>query len=840
LAFECGVGYTAPKMKQPLPIDPLLPQIVEAVRLKQNVVLTATPGAGKTTRLPPALLNAVSGKILVLEPRRMAAVAAATRVSEETGWKLGHEVGYQVRFDTRVSRETRLFFVTDALALRQLVSDPELNDVSLIVIDEFHERNLNQDLMLGCLRELQELGSPIKILVMSATLDIRKLLDFLPGSVHVDVPGQVFPLEIRHALTPLSSRTDNIFVERVANAVEAALRECSGDLLVFLPGVGEIMRVREKLEGRRCPREIQILHGSLSLNEQQKVLRGSLIARVILTTNVAEASVTVEGVAAVIDCGLAKIINTDHKTGFSALELSRIAYFNARQRSGRAARQGPGICWRLWTMHEEVTWPEEMPAEIERSDLAQAFLFLAHMGVSDFAGFAWLDSPPTGLMSMASRSLRAMGALDSSNRLTDLGRRLIQFPLPPRWGALLALGESLGLGALAARMAALLSERDLLADARSAPTTQLECDLLLRLELLEEFENGKSRHVWAPPVLDAVRQLEGMIRKAPIAASFSRATAVRKLLLLSQRDRLARRRGGSERALMTGGRGVKLSPETQVRDSEFFVALNGMDRGGSADTVISVACGISKDVVLSVLKDVIEVREDIHFETDKGQFFARRVRYIDDLPIDEPSLTPVDPASVGSRLVDVLVDKWDWFVAQHEGLLGWMQRLRFAEPHDSRFSLSAHQIRDFIEMAAYNKTSIRAVLDQDLVSLLEGTLDRTWVNDFKAQLPTHFTAATGHEHKVHYNEPHAAYVEVRLQEMFGVIVTPRILGGKLPITFRLLGPNYRPVQVTSDIGGFWKGAYIEVRKELRSRYPKHSWPDDPLTAVPEARGRRRS
>lgn len=826
-------------MLQPLPIDGMLDEITELVRSNQNVVLTATPGAGKTTRLPPALLKAVPGKILVLEPRRMAAVAAASRVCDENGWKLGGLAGYQVRFDSRVSGDTRLTFVTDALALRQLVGDPELSGVSLVIIDEFHERNLNQDLMLGCLRELQELGSAVKILVMSATLDTRKLLDFLPGSVHCDVPGLVFPLEIRHALAPLSQRTDYQFIERVVGSIETAALERRGDLLVFLPGVGEIMRVREKLEERRFPREIQILHGSLGLSEQQKVLRRSDSLRVVLSTNVAEASVTVDGVDGVIDTGLAKVIETDHKTGFSALELSRIALFNARQRSGRAARQRAGVCWRLWTVHEEVTQAEEMPAEIERSDLSQAFLLLAHLGVSDFAGFAWLDSPPTALMSLAVRSLRAMGALDSSNRLTDLGKRLNQFPLPPRWGALLALGESLGFGALAARMAALLNERDLLADVRSAPTTQLECDLLLRLELLEEFEQGKSRHLRAQPVVDAVRQLEGMIKRDSKPVT-DRALAVRRLLLLSQRDRLARRRRGSDRALMTGGRGVKLSPETQVRESEFFVALNGMDRGGSADTMISVACGISKDLILNVLKDSVEVREDIHFDTDKGQFFARRVRYVDDLPIDEPSLTPVDPSAVAGKLVDVLVEKWDWFCAQHEGLNTWMQRLKFAQPHDAKYSLTDSQIRDFIEMAAFNKTSIKSVLDQDLVGLLEGMLDRGWVKDFKEQVPSHFTAATGHEHKIDYSEPHAAYVDVRLQEMFGVVTTPKILNGKLPITFRLLGPNYRPMQVTSDIGNFWKSAYIEIRKELRSRYPKHSWPDDPLTAKPEAKGRRRT
>jgi ATP-dependent helicase HrpB len=364
-------------------------------------------------------------------------------------------------------------------------------------------------------------------------------------------------------------------------------------------------------------------------------------------------------------------------------------------------------------------------------------------------------------------------------------------------------------------------------------STRLECDLLLRLEMLEEARGPR-----VGPVRDAVRQLEGMVKKdaGPVKDV---ASTVRRLLLLSQRDRLARRRGGSDRALMVGGRGVKLAPESQVRESEFFIALNGMDRGGSADTVVSVACGISKEFLLNVLKDEVEVREDVHFDTDKGQFYARRVRYIDDLAIDDPTLTPADPAAVAARLVDVLVEKWDWFVTQHEGLNSWMLRMKFAGHHSTKFALSEEQIRAFIEMAAFNKTSINAVLDQDLVGLLEGTLDRAWVNEFREQLPSHFTAATGHAHKIDYSEPHAAYVDVRLQEMFGITATPKILNGKLPLTFRLLGPNYRPVQVTSDIGGFWKSAYIEVRKELRARYPKHSWPDDPLTAKPEAKGRRR-
>ncbi len=381
-------------------------------------------------------------------------------------------------------------------------------------------------------------------------------------------------------------------------------------------------------------------------------------------------------------------------------------------------------------------------------------------------------------------------------------------------------------------MAALLNERDLLEGARSTPTTRLECDLLLRLEMLAEGKTARTGQI-----LDAIRQLEGMIKSEQQRVTDVPFT-VRRLLLLTQRDRLARRRGGSDRALMVGGRGVKLAPESQVRESEFFIALNGMDRGGSADTMISVACGISKDLVLSVLKDSVVVREDIHFDQEKNAFYARRVRFIDDLAIDEPSLTPIDPAKIGSALVDILVEKLDWFLSQHEGLKVWMQRLKFASQH-GEFALSEEQVRRFVEAAAFEKTSVKAVLDQDLVALLEGTLERDWVERFRHQVPARFKAATGFEYAIDYSELHAAYVEVRLQEMFGVGVHPRILNGKVPITFRLLGPNYRPAQITSDIVSFWKNSYADVKKDLRARYPKHSWPDDPLLAKPEAKGRRR-
>ncbi|MBX3021084.1 MAG: ATP-dependent helicase HrpB [Bdellovibrionales bacterium] len=820
-----------------LPIDPLLPEIVESVRHNANVILTATPGAGKTTRLPPELLNAVAGKVLVLEPRRMATVAACTRIAQERGWSVGAEAGYQVRFESRIGRDTRLIFMTDALLLRRMIDDPELDGVDLVVIDEFHERNLNQDLILGAIRELQELGRPIKLLVMSATLDVDRLARFLPGAKVVDVPGKVFPLEVRYGQQPLRLQTDGAFYDRVSEAVQMSARETNGDILVFLPGTGEIARTQERLLGR-VARDIVILHGSLPLQEQQKVLQPPSRPRVILSTNVAEASVTVQGVDRVIDTGLAKVMDMNWRTGFSSLETTRISLFNARQRAGRAARQKDGVCVRLWTSHEEVTQVNEPTPECQRSDLSSALLWLAHLGVSDFATFSWFDRPPDTLFRWALQSLRALNALDRMNRLTPLGEKLIRYPLQPRYGGLLALGEQMGCGRLAARMAAILNDRDFADDANAHANT--ECDMLFRLEMLDDIERGQRpggvHFRQAQAVLESARQLERLVQPGR-----GDADSVRRLLLLSQRDRLCRRRGGSERALMSGGRGVRLHPRSQVRQSEFFVALQGVDLPGQADTSIGLASGFDKDFLLQTLRDHIQVREDVYFDEEKGGFYGRRVRSIDDLAIDEPSLTPVDPAAVSEQMVDAMAERWDWLISKHEGLRTWMQRWRFLLQHESRFSeeLGESQIRQVLEMAVYGRSKLAQILEQDIPSFFATVLSKDVLRTMENEVPARFTAPSGVSHPIQYDEMHSAFVEVRLQELFGLLNTPRIVFGKVPLTFRLLSPGFRPVQITSDLENFWRSGYLEVRKELRLRYPKHSWPEDPYSAKPEAKGRRR-
>lgn len=809
---------------QPLPIDSLLPNIISELKAHQNLILTASPGAGKTTRLPPELLEVTKQKIIILEPRRIASVSACHRIAEERGWRVGEEVGYQVRFENRVGRDTRLLFMTDALLLRKMIDDPELKDVGLIVIDEFHERNLNQDLILGTVRELQELGRDIKILIMSATLDVKRLQNFLPDAVHVDVPGKVFPLEIRHSNQSLNFQTDRSFYDRVTQAIANATKETSGDILVFLPGTGEIRRTQERLEN--INRDVVVLHGSLSLSEQQKVLAKPQRPRVILSTNVAEASVTVQGVNFVIDTGLAKVMKTNPHSGFSSLELNRISLFNARQRAGRAAREQAGVCLRLWTEHEERTQPQEMVPEVQRSELTQTLLWLSHMGVRDFAGFSWLDTPPMPALNLATDALKKMSALIASNELTQRGKRLLQFPLPPRLGLILIVAEEMGECRMGSRVAALLNERDF---APKEATTLTECDVTYRLSLLDEGARG------ADTILQSAIQLEELMN-----GKSGTGKDPRQLILLSQIDRLCRRREKSARGLMTGGRGVRLDERSQVRNSEFFIALTGVDLPSQSETLVGIASGVSKAQLLKIFAEKIQTEETIEFVEERAEFFAHRVRTLNGLPLDEPSLTPVAADQVQDRLAEILIKKWDWLTTQNEALGFWMSRWNFLCRYKPEYKehLGLEQITNALNLACFGKKSVRAVIEENLVNFLEMSLPTETVHILHEHVPAQFAAPSGVSHRIEYSE--SPYVDVRLQEIFGLLQTPKLVFGQVPITFRLLGPNFRPVQITADLQNFWRKGYQEVRKELRIRYPKHSWPEDPFTAKPEAKGRRRS
>lgn len=829
-----------------LPIDDFLPEILDLFSKNKNLVVTASPGAGKTTRLPPALAKAVRGQVLVLEPRRMAAVAAAARIAEENGWTAGREVGWQVRFENQTSSETRLVFMTEALLARRLLSDPELKGVDAIVLDEFHERSLHVDLALGLLKEMQELGRDVKLVVMSATLQAEPISRFLGDAPIVSVPGRLFPLEVLHQKESQLLQTSPMFFDRVAASVREAAAKTKGDVLVFLPGLGEIERTRERLESWAATNAIDMvpLHGSLTLDQQRRALRPGPRRRVVLSTNIAESSVTVDGVDAVVDTGLSKSGRFDLRTGFSRLELGRISLSSATQRSGRAARQKPGFSLRLWNKADELSMPKVDPPEIQRSDLAEALLFLSQNGVADFGNFSWFEAPAAPLIAAAEKSLRAMDALDSGSRITELGRKLLRWPLPPRLGRLCLTSVELGCPTLGAKAAAILQEKDYVSNDRSKSHwgDKLECDLTLRLHLLPELKPRQT--------LAAAEQIERMVlREAGGAAKKSgdEDALLRRLLLSAFPDRLCRRRAGdrgsggavSDRGLMVGGRGVKLAPESTVRESEFFIALSGMEGLSDAETKINLACGLDKDFVLRELGAKVERRKELFFDDEKNQLFRREARFYQDLPLDEPSLSPPSADEIQAHIPELLQKRFKDVLERNEELGRWFARWNYyaANRPDDAVEWTPEKIRDVFTAASFGEKSLEAVIAKSLVYFFEQELPAGARDRFNGETPDRIKVPSGNTLKVQYPDGREPYLEVRLQEVFGWSQTPKLLGGAKNLTLHLLGPNYRPVQVTADLSSFWKNAYPGVRKEMRARYPKHSWPEDPLTAPAVAKGR---
>ena len=817
-----------------LPIDSQLDAILQSLKSHRNLVLSASPGAGKTTRFPPRLLELTDKKVLVLEPRRIAAVSAAARIADEQGWKLGEQVGYQIRFDSNFSASTRLIFLTEALMNRKILADPELKDVGIVVLDEFHERSQHVDLALGLLKEMQELSRPdLQIVVMSATLQAEPIAQFLGESDQVEVPGQSHPLEIIYSKTAQKLQTGFEFIESVTQMVPTAMSGLkSGEhLLVFLPGVGEIERCAEKLEpwAREKKHKILKLHGNLSLEEQKEVLTPTNESKIILATNIAESSLTIDGVRVVLDSGLQRRSSIHPKTGFPSLEIARISRSSATQRSGRAARQAPGRCFRLWSQLDELSMPVEETAEILRVDLSEALLFLASQGVRDFMGFTWFEHPAPDQIQKSQKHLKVLGALTASNELTDLGRKLLKFPLPPRLGKLLLTAESMGIGKTGADLAALLLERDILG--KRTMDSRDECDLWLRLELLR---SGSYRNVDR-----ASAQLQKLIAGGSKPATLEQ---VRKLLLATFSDQLCRRRkSGEPRAVMIGGRGVTLEPTSQVRQSEFFVALSVMEGLSSSETRVSLACGVGKDHLLQLGKT--ETKSWVEFDDKSEKFLQQSAQSltlpdVGSLPLADVRSQPAKADEIQEKLGEIAFELREKIFQKNEKLGGWWQRYQIWLKVSGEVSLTDQQLQEVFSEASFGENSLAALYEKDLVYFFEAKIPGPALSRFHSECPESLVVPSGSRIRLNYSGANPS-LEVRLQEVFGWSETPKIARGQLPLTMVLLGPNYRPVQVTQDLASFWKNGYPEVRKEMRSRYPKHSWPDDPLTAPAQAKGRPR-
>lgn len=825
-----------------LPIDLQLGDILQQLKAHRNLVLSAAPGAGKTTRLPPRLLELTEKKVLVLEPRRIAAVGAAQRIAEEQGWSLGKEVGYQIRFDSKVANDTRLIFLTEALLGRKLIADPLLQDVGIVVLDEFHERSQHVDLALGLLKELQELERPdLQVVVMSATLMAEPIANFLGDCAQVQVPGQSYPLDIDHINTAQKLRTDSSFIDLVSlNAKNLSASLKAGEhLLVFLPGVGEINRVFDALTPWTQERDTLLmkLHGTLSLEEQKEVLKPSVQKKIILATNVAESSITVDGVRAVLDSGLQRRTALNPKTGFPSLDLVRISRSSATQRSGRAARQAPGKCLRLWSSMDELSMQEQETAEILRVDLSEALLFLASSGVRDFPKFSWFEAPPRDGLSRAEKNLRFLGALTPLNEITALGKKLAQHPLPPRLGKLLEVSIELGDSTLGADLAALLLERDI-ANSGSVGT-HLECDLMARLEL---FRSQRQRFSM---VERASQQLRSRVRSPSGHDRDFSPDLARKILLRTFTDQLCRRRkSGEPRGLMISGRGVTLDPGTQVRQSPFFIALNVTEGLSQSETKVAMACGVTEDLIRQQFPSQIHNRTWIEFDEDTEKVLKKDCRSlilpgIGNLTIENERTSPASAQDATEHLPQIAIGAKESILKKNEALGRWLERFHvYSRYFPEKTELPEQFWDEVLTEASFGETSLSALYSKDIIYFVESKLPKETINHFHRSAPEHFVVPSGSRIRVNYAGAHPT-LEVRLQEIFGWLATPPIMDGKALLTLTLLAPNFRPVQVTQDLASFWDHGYNEVKKELKARYPKHSWPENPRSAIPQAKGRPR-
>ena len=843
-----------------LPVDAVVPEILSALRTAGAVVLKAPPGAGKTTRVPPAMLDAGlaqlaggrSGQIVLLQPRRVAARAAAVRIAEERGATVGEEIGYQVRFERRASVRTRLLVCTEGVFLRRLQDDPFLEDVAAVVFDEFHERSLDSDLALAMVRRVRnEVRPDLRVVVMSATLAPAPIAHYLGGCPTVESAGRTFPVAVEYQKFSSNEPLDR----QAADGVRAMCERTKGDVLCFLPGVGEIRRTQDLLAHDAEERDWALLplYGDLSLDEQQRVLRPLKQRKVVLATNVAETSLTIDGVTGVVDSGWARVNRLDSQLGLNRLDLCRISRASAEQRAGRAGRTAPGQCLRLWTEREQQSLRDFELPEIARVDLSEAVLQLFAWGEADVRAFPWFEPPPTAALDQALTLLDALDALHDG-QLTDLGRAMAQLPLQPRLARLLEEGRRRKVAGRAALCAALLSEREPFRGRgpRAKATHHSDSDVLDRLGAVEAYErNGRRDSAVGELLTGSARQIlrardqllrlvEERMHRAAAGDDADSDEAILRALCVAFPDRICKRREPKgRRAVMVGGRGVRLADESAVADAELFVAVE-LSESGQAESLVRQA-SIVERAWLPTTHVVTTV--DIEFDPQREKVMGlRRTKFLDLVLDESPAALPreVDP---GALLAQAVAERYDpaqfvdddgrRYLARIQCLAQWRPELNWPD-------FGPEPWREILPDWCRGLASITDLRGTSPIAALQARLDAQQLQAVERDAPERITVPSGSRIVLEYEVGKPPILAVRVQELFGLRETPRVGGGRIPVLLQLLAPNYRVQQITPDLASFWKNTYPDVKKELKRRYPKHAWPDDPLAAEPEHRPRRRS
>ena len=833
---------------QPLPIDDVLASLVAAVRDRGAGVLVAPPGAGKTTRVPGALLDAGlagQGDVVVLEPRRLATRLAAARVSSERGARLGDEVGYEVRFDRRVGGATRIRFVTEGILTRRLLDDPTLRGTGVVILDELHERHLAGDLALALCQRLRRGPRPdLKIVAMSATIDPGPVAGFLDAPVVVS-EGRTFPVDIEYDAAP----DDRHLGKQVASAVRRLVSEgLDGDVLVFLPGGGEIRRAAEDLAelAGRSNLLVLPLHGDLSADEQDRAVARADRRKIILATNVAETSVTIDGVVAVIDTGTARVARHSPWSGLPSLVIEPISRASATQRAGRAGRTRPGRALRLYTRHDHDTRRERDAPEVARADLAEAALELHAAGFARLADFPWFEAPPTTATDAADELLRRLGAVDGTGAVTATGRRMLRFPAHPRQARVLVEAERRGVSREGVVVAASLGARELRVERRgpgAAARIAADSDLIEDLDALLDARHDGMRPArlrdagldvaTAMAVDRAARQLERIARDEVRGPDGDAAVdeALLVSILAGYPDRLGRRRARSAEVVFAAGGSGTLAPSSVVIDAELMVAV---DAGEVARGKVGIrrASRVEPLWLLELYPERVAETDELVWNREAGRVERAQRTTFDGLAIDEsldPAAARRDPRSAAVLAREALAAGIERFV-DAEQLAGWRARIGFAAAHvPGLVPPGDDALAALLARACEGMTSFAELKKASLMDLLEAQ-----TGEHRAALermaPTHVQLARRRV-AVHYELDRPPWIASRLQDFFGLPRGPAVAGGRVPLVLHLLAPNQRPVQVTQDLTGFWQRHYQELRRQLMRRYPKHGWPEDPMTLI---------
>jgi len=824
----------------PLPIDAVLPELAATLSARPNAVVVAPPGAGKTTRIPLALLDEPwlgGAKILVLEPRRLAARGAAERMAKTLGEQVGGRVGLRARLASKVGRETRIEVVTEGVFTRMILDDPALDGVGAVLFDEYHERSLDADLGLALALDAQAgLRPDLRIVAMSATLDGARVAQLLGDAPVVESAGRAFPVATQYLGRDPNRRLE----DQMTDAIALALRAEPGSILAFLPGQGEIRRVAERLAERIVDHAVDIapLYGAMNMRAQDLAVTPAAHGRrkIVLATSIAETSLTIEGVRVVIDCGLARVPRYEADVGVTRLETVRVSRASADQRRGRAGRTEPGVCYRLWDEPQTQSLLPFAEPEIRAADLAGLLLDCAAWGVTDPATLAWLDPPPAAAVAAARADLSALGALDADGRITPTGRNIRDLPLPPRLARMVLAAAGNGAAGDAADIAAVIVERGI-------GGTGLDLD-----ERLRQFRRDRGGRAE-----DMRRLARGWAKTAEAAASGTGAGTARRdaslstagLLALAYPDRIAKARGAPGQYHLANGRGARVEPTDPLAKSRFLVVAEL--QGSAAQARIMLAADLAEDDLPALAGIRIRDADEITFDRESASLRARKVRRLDAIVLaSEPRPVPAteEAATALARGLAALgIARLPWSKAQQQ-LRDRVAFLRAAEGQGSALpDLSddalAASAETWLAPFLTGKSRLADVSAETLAEALDTLVDWAARRHLDAEAPTHFEAPTGQRHAIDYDGDGAPALHIRVQELFGLRQHPAIAGGRRPLTLNLLSPAHRPIQITRDLPGFWAGSWAAVKAEMRGRYPRHPWPDDPVAAMPTTRAKPR-